>query len=74
VASIRSYYRLLAAARWSIDEVSWRLLSKFLQWFPQDTLYLIGDDTLLARKGLKVYAAGMHRDPLLSTRKRTIKR
>ena len=69
-----SYYRLLAAARWSVDEVSWRLLSKFLQWFPQDTLYLIGDDTLLARKGPKVYAAGMHRDPLLSRRNRTIMR
>lgn len=69
-----SYYRLLAGARWSIDEVSWRLLFKFLEWFPQDTLFLIGDDTLLARKGSKVYAAGMHRDPVLSTRSRTIKR
>ena len=69
-----AYYRLLAAARWSIDEVSWRLLGKFLLWFPQDTLYLLGDDTLFARKGPKVYAAGMHRDPLLSTRIRTIKR
>jgi hypothetical protein len=68
-----AYYRLLTAARWSVDEVSWRLLSKFLQWFPQDTLYLIGDDTLLPRKGPRVYAAGMHRDPLRSTRTHTIK-
>ena len=69
-----AYYRLLASASWSIDEVSGRLLLKILEWFPQDILFLIGDDTLLARKGPKVYAAGMHRDPLLSTRTRTIKR
>jgi hypothetical protein len=69
-----AYYRLLASASWSVDEVSGRLLLKFLEWFPQDILFLIGDDTWLARKGSKVYAAGMHRDPVLSTRTRTIKR
>jgi hypothetical protein len=69
-----AYYRLLAGARWSVDEVSWRLLVKFLAWRPQDILFLIGDDSFFARKGSQVYAAGMHRDPVLSTRTRTIKR
>lgn len=69
-----SYYRVLAGARWSLDAVGWRLLVLFLRWHPQETLLLIGDDTFLPRKGSKVFAAGMHRDPCLSTRQRTIKR
>jgi hypothetical protein len=69
-----SYYRVLASARWSLDAVSWRLLTLFLRWHPQETLLLVGDDTFLPRKGRKVFAAGMHRDPCLSTRHRKIKR
>jgi hypothetical protein len=37
-------------------------------------LLLVGDDTFLPRKGAKIYGAGMHRDPCLSTRSRTVKR
>jgi hypothetical protein len=69
-----SYYRVLATARWSVDAVSGRLLTTFLRWCPQETLTLVGDDTFLPRKGRKVFAAGMHRDPCLSTRQRTVKR
>ncbi len=35
---------------------------------PQVTVFLAGDDTLLNRRGLKMFGAGMHRDPLLSSR------
>ena len=69
-----SYYYVLSAANWSIAAVGWRLLTTFLGWYPQETLFLVGDDTFLPRKGPKVFAAGMHRDPCLSTRQRKIKR
>jgi DDE superfamily endonuclease len=69
-----TYYRVLASASWSIEEVGLRLLKLILRWAPQETLFLVGDDTLLARKGSKIFGAGMHRDGCLSTRQRTIKR
>lgn len=69
-----TYYRVLASASWSIDEVGFRLLKFILRRWPQETLFLVGDDTLLARKGSKVFGAGMHRDGCLSTRSRTVKR
>jgi hypothetical protein len=69
-----AYYRVLASASWSIEEAGLRLLSLVLRWGPQETLFLVGDDTLLARKGPKVFGAGMHRDGCLSTRARTVKR
>jgi hypothetical protein len=69
-----TYYRVLASASWSIEEVGLRLLKLILRRLPQEPLFLVGDDTLLARKGSKVFGAGMHRDGCLSTRTRTIKR
>ncbi len=72
--STSAYYRVLASARWSIDEAGLRLLKFVLRWSPQEVLFLVGDDTLLARKGPKVFGAGMHRDGCLSTRIRTVKR
>ena len=69
-----THYRLLSSARWSMEEVSFRFLTLFLRWWPQDTLMLAGDDTFVPRKGAKLFGAGMHRDPCLSTRQRQIKR
>jgi hypothetical protein len=72
--SPHAYYRVLASASWSIEEVGLRLLRFILSRWPQETLFLAGDDTLLARKGPRVFGAGMHRDGVLSTRTRTVKR
>jgi hypothetical protein len=69
-----AYYRVLASASWSIEEVGLRLLRLILALAPQETLFLVGDDTLLARKGPKIFGAGMHRDGVLSTRTRTVNR
>lgn len=69
-----TYYRILSSASWSLGEVRLRLLELILRRFPQETLFLVGDDTFLPRKGAKVYGAGMHRDGCLSTRTRTVKR
>jgi hypothetical protein len=69
-----TYYRVLRSDSWSIEEAGLRLLKLILHWAPQETLFLVGDDTLLPRKGAKIYGAGMHRDGCLSTRSRTVKR
>jgi hypothetical protein len=61
-----AFHRVFATARWSIDRVGLAVLDLILRWAPQETLFLSGDDTLLARRGPKVFGAGMHRDPLLS--------
>lgn len=69
-----TYYRVLSTAAWSIDEASLRLLQLMLRLAPQETLFLVGDDTFLPHKGKHVFAAGMHRDAVLSKRGQTIKR
>jgi hypothetical protein len=69
-----TYYRVLASAAWSIDEVGLRLLKFILRRWPPAILFLVGDDTLLPRKGSKVFGAGMHRDGCLSTRTKTVQR
>lgn len=69
-----TYYRVLRSASWSVEEVGLRLLKLILHRALPGTLFLVGDDTLLPRKGAKVYGAGMHRDGCLSTRSRTVKR
>jgi hypothetical protein len=69
-----AYYRVLASASWSIEEVGLRLLKSVLRRWPQEILFLAGDDTLLPRKGPKIFGAGMHRDGCLSTRARAVKR
>ena len=61
-----AFHRLFATARWSIDQVGLKIFD--LLTSRQQTIFLSGDDTLLARCGLKVFGTGMHRDPLLSSR------
>ena len=40
----------------------------------ESELFLADDDTLLSRRGLRVFGAGMRRDPLLSTRHHPVTR
>lgn len=67
-----AYYRLFAAARWSLDALGlalFGLLRSLLNWGP---IPLTLDDTLARKRGLKVFGAGMHHDPLASSRKYTV--
>lgn len=65
-----AFHRFFSRARWSLDEVSHVLLGVLLQFVPQDeTVYLAVDDTLCRKRGLKIFGACMHHDPLLSCRK-----
>lgn len=64
-----AFHRLFASARWSLDELGLANFGLMLSWLPNGCVMLALDDTLARKRGLKVYGAGMHHDPLLSTRK-----
>lgn len=62
-----AYHRLFASARWSIDQVGLAVFDQVCKLTDQTTYYLVGDDTLIHKYGLKVYGAGMHRDACQSS-------
>lgn len=65
-----SFHRLFAKAEWCLDDLG---LAAFQLIEPRLTrahpVMLALDDTLARKRGLKVYGAGMHQDPMISTRK-----
>ncbi len=69
-----AFYRIFATAVWSIDAVGLAVYDLVRKLLPQGTFFLVGDDTLLSRRGLEMFGAGMHRDPLLSSRGFTVVR
>ncbi len=69
-----AFHRMFAAAKWSIDAVGLSVYDLIRRLVPQATVFLAGDDTLLNRRGLKIFGTGMHRDPLLSSRGFTVVR
>jgi hypothetical protein len=63
------YHRFFSHAAWCLDhlcQVLARLLVKHL--VPTGPIVLAGDDTLCRKRGLTLYGAGMHHDPLISSR------
>ena len=66
-----AFHRLFSQASWSLDEVGLIIAGMILKLLA-DPVLLAVDDTLARKKGLKVYGAGMHHDPLLSTKKKAI--
>ena len=69
-----AFHRLFASAKWSIDKVGLAVYDLIRTLIPQATVFLAGDDSLLSRRGLKIFGTGMHRDPLLSSRGFTVVR
>lgn len=66
-----SYHRLFSAARWSLDALGLAVLD-LMQPFLGSVLLLGLDDTLARKRGVKMFGTGMHHDPLLSSRSKTI--
>jgi hypothetical protein len=65
------YHRFFSHAKWDIDVV-WRILAGMLIGYfvgSGATVLLAGDDTLCRKRGLGLFGAGMHHDPLSSSRK-----
>jgi hypothetical protein len=63
------YHRFFSEASWELDA-----MSKVLAWLivtvliPTGVIELAVDDTLCRKRGLTLYGAGMHHDPLISSR------
>lgn len=67
-----AFHRVFASARWSVDQAGlavFRMITADMK-----DIFLAVDDTLLPRFGLKIFGAGMHRDPVLSSRGHTVTR
>jgi hypothetical protein len=67
-----AFHRLFAAAKWSLDQLGLLIFGLLQALLPDGTVELTLDDTLARKRGLKVFGAGMHHDPLLSTRKTAV--
>jgi hypothetical protein len=63
------YHRFFSHAAWCLDTLC-RFLARLLvaTFAPSGTLVLAADDTLCRKRGLTLYGAGMHHDPLISSR------
>jgi len=66
-----SYHRVFSAARWSLDAVG-LVVFDLIQPFLGKVVMLGLDDTLARKRGMKMFGCGMHHDPLLSSRSKTI--
>ncbi len=67
------FHRVFAKARWSLDRLGLALFD-LLRPFCGETIFLAVDDTLANKRGPKVFGAGMHYDPMLSSRRTKVTR
>ena len=67
------FHRFFSHAAWDLDAFALRLAKLVVSILaPGATLLWAVDDTLCRRRGLTLYGAGMHYDPLISSRKKTL--
>jgi hypothetical protein len=67
-----AFHRLFAEAQWSLDALGlavFRILEPLLD---KEAIFLALDDTLARKRGKKTFGVGMHHDPLLSSRGKTV--
>ena len=71
----QNYHRVLNRARWSGHELSRRLLGLLVATFvPTDAPVVVGlDDTIERRRGAKIAAKGVYRDPVRSSQKQVVR-
>lgn len=63
------FHRFFSHAAWSLDELCRMLAGLLIAAFVPDGLILLAvDDTLCRKRGLTLFGAGMHHDPLISSR------
>jgi len=68
-----NYHRFFSQYAWSLDVLSKHLLLLLVRVFaPTGVIELAIDDTLARKRGLMVYGTGMHHDPLMSSKAKTI--
>src|SRR6266705_1161282 len=71
----QNYHRVLNRAKWSSREVSRRLLGVLVEAFvPIDGPVVVGlDETIERRRGAKIAAKGIYRDPVRSSKEHFVK-
>jgi len=63
------YHRFFSHYAWSLDNLCHVLARLLIQQFAADgTILLAADDTLCRKRGLGLFGAGMHHDPLFSSK------
>ena len=68
------YHRVLSHARWSPRQASRRLLERLVNTFtPAGPLVFAIDDTIERRRGQRIRAKGIYRDPVRSSRRHFVK-
>lgn len=73
VKTFSCYHRFFSQARWTVDAVARVMLALVLKFIPDDAPIVVAvDDTLNRKTGKRIWAAGMHHDPLLSTGRRAV--
>ena len=64
------FHRFFSHNAWSLDALSLTIASLVIDTFvPEGVIILALDDTLCRKRGLNLFGAGMHHDPLLSSKK-----
>ena len=67
------FHRFFSHAAWDIDFFSMHLAKLVVTILaPGATFYWAVDDTLCRKRGLTLYGAGMHYDPLISSRAKSL--
>jgi SRSO17 transposase len=67
------FHRFFSHAAWNLDELSLLLVKLVCAILaPGATLYWAVDDTLCRKRGLTLYGAGMHYDPLIFSRAKSL--
>lgn len=66
-----AFHRFFANAHWSLDALGLNVFRMLEPWL-DGTILLVVDDTLARKRGLKIFGVGMHHDPLLSSRGKSI--
>jgi DDE superfamily endonuclease len=63
------YHRFFSRNAWSLDSVCLTLISLLIDAFASTGIIALAlDDTLCRKRGLNLYGAGMHHDPLISSK------
>jgi DDE superfamily endonuclease len=69
-----NYHRVLSRARWRGREASRFLLNLLIKrWVPEGPIVLGVDDTIERRRGKRIQAKGIYRDPVRSSRSHFVK-
>ena len=69
-----AYHRFFSFARWSLDTFGLTVFRTLEFWLGEGSILVAIDDTLARKRGLKVFGVGMHYDPQLSSRSKSVTR